>query len=381
MIFFWTTSAASVSFLAYWHARKMQDWLTLKGCQHVARRSSFAFEADSTSYGHGTLVIKGARLRRSAEDAGTAYSACDVTVERIELHLSLARFVKGLGLVRNCAADGIRGLVDRRHVIHYDAAHSSTDSHPASLPQTTDQPTAMEYATRTSHHRHGKNSFRFNLDQVTVSDLLLTVLSPDNFRPYTVSVLSAKLPRLRSDWFFLDLLSAESIVGMFDRCLFSLHGRQSAHGGIGDSRWRHFKIDGIRVDHVKGEQGLMSWFDRGAIDVDAFISIEADRVRLTADFTLRDLHATAPATASLKNAALIRPVTAYLNDNRPYITVHGESSIPMGMMQEGWSVYDTGIASAMTRAVSADVIRRANSQRVRNVSRIGLWSIYQMLFS
>jgi hypothetical protein len=53
----------------------------------------------------------------------------------------------------------------------------------------------------------------------------LTVLNP-NFRPYTVSIYTADLPIFRTQWMLYDIMCAESIVGMFDGCLFSVHKSQ-----------------------------------------------------------------------------------------------------------------------------------------------------------
>lgn len=64
------------------------------------------------------------------------------------------------------------------------------------------------------------------IEKVEVKDLLLTVLSYDNFRPYNVSILTAKAPILRQRWLLYDMLSAESMVGVFDTSLFSLHTPQ-----------------------------------------------------------------------------------------------------------------------------------------------------------
>jgi distribution and morphology protein 31 len=59
-----------------------------------------------------------------------------------------------------------------------------------------------------------------------VEDLLVTVQNPQ-FRPYTISIFHAILPRLRKQWLLHDCLTADSAVGMFDDCLFSIHQPQS----------------------------------------------------------------------------------------------------------------------------------------------------------
>ena len=68
----------------------------------------------------------------------------------------------------------------------------------------------------------------FELDSFQVEDLLLTVWNP-NFRPYSLSVFHAKLPLLRKQWLLYDLMCADSVVGIFDNCLFSVHKTQSSN--------------------------------------------------------------------------------------------------------------------------------------------------------
>lgn len=44
---------------------------------------------------------------------------------------------------------------------------------------------------------------------------------------YTFSIFNADIPRFRKQWLFYDLMSAESVTGQVDNCLFSLHKPQS----------------------------------------------------------------------------------------------------------------------------------------------------------
>lgn len=44
---------------------------------------------------------------------------------------------------------------------------------------------------------------------------------------YTFSVFHADIPRLRKQWLFYDLMSADAVTGQIDNCLFSLHRPQS----------------------------------------------------------------------------------------------------------------------------------------------------------
>ncbi len=44
----------------------------------------------------------------------------------------------------------------------------------------------------------------------------MTVYQPNDFRPFNFSIFSAHIPKLRKQWLFYDLLSADSITGQVD---------------------------------------------------------------------------------------------------------------------------------------------------------------------
>lgn len=98
-------------------------------------------------------------------------------------------------------------------------------------------------------YRHEAHPGDFELENLQVEDFLVTVYQPDHFRPvslsrwmynaidciltldllrqYTFSIFNADIRKLRKQWLFYDLLSADSITGQVDNCLFSLHKPQS----------------------------------------------------------------------------------------------------------------------------------------------------------
>lgn len=180
---------------------------------------------------------------------------------------------------------GVRGVVDRRTVdwskFLWDPA-SSRESHIPGI---------------------------FELDKFAVEDLVVTVLSPA-FRPYTISVFSADLPLFRQEWILFDIMSADSVVGMFDNCLFSIHkvgddskestasrwllppnGPWSSDFGQGThvgtmmsslqipTDWKSSKVSRLRVDGVPidffnhGATGPFRWLTSGSLDMDVRIQI------------------------------------------------------------------------------------------------------------
>jgi distribution and morphology protein 31 len=81
----------------------------------------------------------------------------------------------------------------------------------------------------------------FDFESLTIEDFLVTVHQPGGFRPFPVSIFRADIGAVRKQWLFWDMLHAETIVGQFDGCLFSLH-RPQAMGrtnerDLRDSQW------------------------------------------------------------------------------------------------------------------------------------------------
>lgn len=101
----------------------------------------------------------------------------DLTLDRVECTFSLMRWIDGKGLVQSADVQGVRGVVDRRHVrwnpnVKYD-------------------PVAA---------RHQYTPGDFELEKFTLEDLLVTVYQPQGFRPYPVSIFQAQLDRFRKQW-------------------------------------------------------------------------------------------------------------------------------------------------------------------------------------
>lgn len=183
----------------------------------------------------------------------TNISMFDLDIDSIDVTLSLWRWLDGKGIVTDAVVKGVRGVLDRTNV-HFDPDHP------------------LDYRT----YRHPARQGDFELESLQIEDLLITIYQPGLFRPYTASIFRADLQRLRKQWLFYDFLSAESIVGQFDNCLFSVHRPQSigrtteedVKEGRGMRKSR-FRIDGVGIDHLQymsGTQGPISWITSGKID-------------------------------------------------------------------------------------------------------------------
>ncbi|ORY93802.1 mitochondrial distribution and morphology protein family 31/32 [Syncephalastrum racemosum] len=241
----------------------------------------------------------------------------DLKLDRVEVTLSLMRWMDGKGLVQSADVKGVRGVVDRRHV-----RWSGT------------------YDPVAARHKYTPGDFE--LDKFTLEDLLVTVYQPNGFRPYPISIFQAQLDKFRKQWFFYDILCATSIVGAFDKCLFSVHApqleksvlAQSGHidskkgmfrshdiyhyspfakpdpngvvvGGEteqfgvltdmgmrkqGYKRKSRLRIDGVSIDHInRGVQGPAGWITSGTVDTCADIYIPQEASEADSSELLRKL--------------------------------------------------------------------------------------------
>ncbi|KAI9030691.1 mitochondrial distribution and morphology protein family 31/32 [Phycomyces nitens] len=242
----------------------------------------------------------------------------DITLERVEVKLSLLRWVDGKGLVESADVKGVRGVIDRRHV-RWDPS--------------------VPWDPVTARHKYTPGDFE--LEKLTIDDLLVTVYQPRGFRPYPISIFQAQLDRFRKQWLFYDMLCATTIVGAFDKCLFSVHtpqleksvleqaghidkqtdfrshdiyhyypfkkpdpngvvvGGENERFGVmtdndmkkqGYKRKSRLRIDGVNIDHFnRGLSGPPGWITSGKLDISADIYIPQEASDADSSELLRQL--------------------------------------------------------------------------------------------
>ncbi|KAJ3375059.1 Mitochondrial distribution and morphology protein 31, mitochondrial precursor [Allomyces arbusculus] len=231
------------------------------------------------------------------------FTKYEVRIASIDVTLDLIRWLDGKGLVKDMVVKGVRGIIDRRDVFWDDDA--------VTPPRRVHQPGD------------------FDMERVVIEDLFLTVYNP-NFRPYSVSVFNADLPRLRKQWLLYDIICASSLVGLFDNCLFSLHTPQhpadlfvdpttAGAAGIldanvqddeaaGSDEWvglprrvTRLKVDGVPIDHLNyGTTGPFGWIIGGTLDITALIHIP----RRPQEYTLQPDDLLAQLVGEIKASAL-----------------------------------------------------------------------------
>ncbi|KHN98570.1 mitochondrial distribution and morphology protein [Metarhizium album ARSEF 1941] len=207
------------------------------------------------------------------------YTQFDVTIANVNVTLSFLNWWNGKGLLKDVEVNGVRGVVDRTSV-HW----------------------PMEEVDPLSY-RHEHQPGDFEIESFKLEDLLLIIHQPGGFRPFSVSIYSCELPRLRKQWLFYDFLSANHMSGSFDGSLFTIHPRQ-VHGIVSrqnqeamtrlgeQDAWEKFsrlRIDGLKIDHLnRGVEGPFGWIYEGNVDIvaDLMLPAETDEgiTKVMADF-------------------------------------------------------------------------------------------------
>ncbi|PCH36130.1 hypothetical protein WOLCODRAFT_108273 [Wolfiporia cocos MD-104 SS10] len=359
----------------------------------------------------------------SAEDLN--YSMFDLTVDSIDVTLSLARWFDGRGLVVDAVVKGVRGVLDRRNV-------------------TWDPDNPLDPAS----FRHPSQPGDFELESLQLEDVLVTVYQPGGFRPYTASIFRADIRTFRKQWLFYDFLCAENVVGQYDNCLFSLHRPQSigrtTDQDLKDGQWARmsrFRMDGLNVDHMQSmtsQDGPFSWITSGKVDAvldikfprdlqsdlafNALLGELADAISTAAssavsveripgqralakpplsapsdntphvegeedmpkvvidiDLRFRDLKAAVPIFTndlSYVNNALVRPIVAFMNANRTLVPIRCRVVKALNDFEGSWTLWETGlmddVAVKVYEAMAYHVTQANFNRRVMVVSA---WSL------
>jgi mitochondrial distribution and morphology protein 31 len=197
----------------------------------IAHDLARGYDVSNHPANHEFIVDEDDLLPEIDTDEDTNYTMFDLTVDSIDVTLSLARWLDGKGVVTDAVVKGVRGILDRRYV-HWD-------------PDNPWDPAAF---------RHKGQPGDFELESLQLEDVLVTVYQ-GSFRPYTASIFRADIGTFRKQWMFYDFLSADNVVGQFDNCLFSLHKPQSVGRTMkqerSDSQWSRMVNSTSLTDYIQ----------------------------------------------------------------------------------------------------------------------------------
>lgn len=369
---------------------------------------------------------------------GDGYSMFDLTIDSVDVTLSLWRWLDGKGLIEDAVVKGVRGVLDRRSVVFEPGLEPALFRHPARLGD-------------------------FHLDFLQLEDVLITVHQPGDFRPFTASIFHANIGAFRKNFLFYDFLHAESVVGQFDGCLFSLHRPQSigrTHEKDvreGDrSRMTRIRIDGVNIDHLQGSttsaSGPVSWITSGKVDAVLDITFPRDasapalneilgeiadsitsslaldivpgqrelakpalsapedgsqhhnhgstndqgegelrkerpvqpdpeqKVLVDIDIRFRDLKAAVPifpGELSYVNSALIRPIVAFINANRVLVPIHCRVVKNLSDFEGAWTMWEAGLTDDISLQIYEALAHHVGQINMnRRIKTVSVWSLH-----
>lgn len=347
------------------------------------------------------------RLLVSREDFDDGnYTQFDLTMDQIEISISFSKWFNGKGFLDEVTVNGLRGVVDRTHVIWKE----------------NDDP--RNYL---NIHQPGD----FEISKFTMNDVLFTLYQPNGFRPFLVSIFNCELPQLRKHWLFFDFLNADNISGSYDNSMFTIHKKYKAIESEDDlatsSPWQkvtRMRVDNLNVDHLNaGIQGPFGWITSGQVDmigdlllpendIDAsqlyeILNVVRDRILKEArrhshilpvqlpqpedidptqyfimDFFLRlhNVKAEVPlfnSDLSYINNALIRPIVGYINSRRTYIPIRCRVVKNLNDFAGSWTIYDSMLMDDLSAEVyDAFANYVADEERINlRMKRVGFWTL------
>ncbi|KAI0916407.1 hypothetical protein AcV7_007135 [Taiwanofungus camphoratus] len=389
--------------------------------RNAAHKAAAGYDVSNHPSYHGTGDEEDDANIQDHSSDDLNYSMFDLSVDSIDVTLSLARWLDGKGLIADAVVKGVRGVLDRRSVT-WDSDHPLD---PASF-------------------RHRAQPGDFELQSLQLEDVLITVYQPGSFRPYTASIFRADILTFRKQWVCYDFLSAENAVGQIDNCLFSLHRPQSigrtTDQDLKDGQWSRmsrFRMDGLNIDHLQAmttQEGPISWITSGKVDAvfdvkfprdpqgdlafnallgeladaisTAASSVTTDRIPgqrelakpplsapsddnqmaedtpqvvIDIDLRFRDLKAAVPIFTndlSYVNNALIRPIVAFMNANRTLVPIRCRVVKPLSAFDGSWTLWETELMDAVAlkvyEAMAYHVTQANFNCRVKAVSA---WSL------
>lgn len=175
------------------------------------------------------------------------YTRFSLQLDRMDVRISLRRWLEGRGWLEEVLIDGARGTLDKRWTRFIEG------------------------------WRWKRRPGDFDLDSLQLRNVHLNIVQPRGYRPYSVTILSASVPRLRASWLFYDLLSVESAHGIFDgRSLFTLHSSVNKQDSANiDRELKHFRMLGLDVRHLSQSSGdsALGWVTRGTVDIEGFYQL------------------------------------------------------------------------------------------------------------
>lgn len=253
------------------------------------------------------------------------YTRFSVQLDRLDVRISLKRWLEGRGWLEEVLIDGARGVLDKRWVRAIEG---------------------WKWKNRPGD---------FDLNSLQLRNIHLSIVQPHGYLPYNVTILSANVPRLRASWLFYDLLSAESAHGIFDgKSLFTLHtatkskaikantvpikdlNLESTSSSSSERELKHFRMLGLDVRHLSqsSADNALGWVTRGTVDIEGFYQMPPDKeiARGSVDINFDNFN-----TETFKEKLLLplsKRERSCLNENEADNSINGNGNGPLKFWYE-----------------------------------------------
>ena len=315
------------------------------------------------------------------------YTLFNLTMKEVKIKLSLLNFLFGKGLIQSAELKGVRGNIDKRYV-DYNIEEG--------LKINPEDPDIV-------------------IDGLKVSDCCIKMIYK-NYREIKIDVFNGYCKHFRKNWLVYDILRAESINGMYDNCLFSLHKLETLDSKLHSSS--HLKIDNLPIDLFNyAATGPLGWITHGTIDVNAVIQLpielsksflgdlkyfskqhihsfgipqeledfgysqmtETNKLFITLNLRMKDLRAELPTKMQTIFGwnTLARPIVSFINNHHTNISVTCPFTMDIKEFEGGWTVYNCGLVDHISKAAGYGVLKLYHDERLRStkLKRLGIWSL------
>ncbi|CAH6718321.1 mitochondrial distribution and morphology protein 31 [[Candida] jaroonii] len=319
------------------------------------------------------------------------YTQYDISIQEINVTLSFRKWVNGKGIIDTMEMKGVRGVIDRTHVV-WDVNDSPTN------------------------YKNIAQPGDFEIDNFKMSDLLVELKQPNNFRPFNVELYNCELNQLRKHWLFYDFLNATALNGAYDGSLFTIHKRQrfDEFKIDEDFKLQRLRIDGLNIDHLNtGLPGPLGWIDQGKVDMigdllipniptqDYLTTLKSNfinnatriadpKVELKLNIKLHNVKSIVPfqsSELSYINYALVKPIVAYINSNNTFIEIDNLIIKDLKDFEGSWTVYDCLLMDDISIEVYKNFANYVidEESRLTRMKKVTFWSaqllIQLLLFS
>ena len=355
----------------------------------------------------------------SSEEEDSNYTQFDVSLETVNVTLSFAKWWSGKGFLKDVEVKGVRGVVDRTSV-HWPAQYIDPRSY---------------------RHEHNTGDFEiesFKMEDLLLSIHQPGGFRPFSVSVFSADLPQLRKQWLFYDLLSANHISGsfdESAFFIHPRQLHNVTAATLPSQGSSDEpgNWKkqsRVRIDGLNIDHLnRGVEGPFSWIHKGNVDIAADVMFPADDdesiARIVSEFYdkveasvsnnrfihphtpsrraasdpeteakpdptrylvmdlrvhLNDVHAGVPLFTrdlSYVNNALVRPIVAYINNQKTFIPINCRVVKQVDEFDGSWTIYDSGLMEDLSResydAFARDVVD--DQARMRRIKKVGLWSL------